>query len=310
MAEKSSELNYSDQTENGENPVEELNSEETKYQNETNDSANLDEPDQIREQIEETRREMGETIDAIQERLSISNISEQVKEQVSEQITNAVETAKDAVYEATIKKAGNFMHNIQRELNNSKIIKVIDENPFPFVFIGLGIGMLLFKGYKKNPSTKYQKKNKNFKSDEQSMIKSAQTKVTDLAGQTYDNISNVAETAYEGVTNATNSAIEGVKNTAGNTYQKIGDLGNTAREKYDHYIEENPLAVGVAALAVGAAIGLAMPSTSYENELFGQANANLRAKAEEVTRDAFEKVQHLASDLGNSIAKEAKTPEN
>src|SRR5687768_5212301 len=44
----------------------------------------------IRQEIEETRNSMGETIDAIQERLSIANISEQVSEQVS----NAIETAK------------------------------------------------------------------------------------------------------------------------------------------------------------------------------------------------------------------------
>jgi hypothetical protein len=41
------------------------------------------EAEQLREQIEETRRGMGETIDAIQEKLSFSNISEQVQAQVS-----------------------------------------------------------------------------------------------------------------------------------------------------------------------------------------------------------------------------------
>jgi small-conductance mechanosensitive channel len=39
------------------------------------------ETEQLRDQIEETRRGMSETIDAIQEKLSLSNISEQVKDQ-------------------------------------------------------------------------------------------------------------------------------------------------------------------------------------------------------------------------------------
>src|SRR5438067_937830 len=50
-----------------------------------------DETEHLRSQIEETRKEMGETIDALQEKLSFSNVSEQVSETVS----NAIETAKD-----------------------------------------------------------------------------------------------------------------------------------------------------------------------------------------------------------------------
>ena len=45
-----------------------------------------DETEQIKSQIEETRSQLGETIDAIQDRLSFSNISEQV----SEHVNNAV----------------------------------------------------------------------------------------------------------------------------------------------------------------------------------------------------------------------------
>src|SRR3954447_16446311 len=48
------------------------------------------EAEQIKGKIEETRNQMGETIDAIQDKLSFSNISEQVTEHVN----NAVESAK------------------------------------------------------------------------------------------------------------------------------------------------------------------------------------------------------------------------
>src|SRR5215213_10520733 len=68
---------------------------------ETNTSEEApEETEHLRAQIEETRSQMGETIDAIQERLSFQNISEQVKEQVSEQISSAYEAAKDTVYDA------------------------------------------------------------------------------------------------------------------------------------------------------------------------------------------------------------------
>ncbi len=63
------------------------------------------ETERLRERIEETRRGMGETIDAIQEKLSFSNISEQVEDQVSEQIGSAVHSVRDAAME----KVGDFM---------------------------------------------------------------------------------------------------------------------------------------------------------------------------------------------------------
>jgi len=63
-----------------------------------------EETEQIKAQIEETRSQLGETIDAIQEKLSLSNMSEQV----SEQVTNVIESAKDTAYDATIGKAVGF----------------------------------------------------------------------------------------------------------------------------------------------------------------------------------------------------------
>jgi methyl-accepting chemotaxis protein len=60
-----------------------------------------EETDHIKAQIAQTRSQMGETIDAIQDRLSFANISEQV----SETVNSAIETAKDTAYDATIGKA-------------------------------------------------------------------------------------------------------------------------------------------------------------------------------------------------------------
>lgn len=310
MAEKSGELNITNQ------PDADSEAEDRSNQFVMMDAGNgtdengltqtSDDPEEIRGQIEETRREMGETIDAIQEKLSISKISEQVKEQVSEQINNVVETAKDAVYGATIGKVGNFMQNVGRDLKKSNIVKAAGENPFPFVLIGLGVGLLLFKSYNRGSSSKNRNRISDGKPNQSSMLKTAQNKVGDLAGQTYENVSSMAGTAYEGVTGAAGSAYRNVAGMAGSTYEKVGDLSVRARESYDYYIEENPLAVGAVALAVGAAVGLALPATSYENDLMGDARDQLMSKAEEVTRGAFEKVQQAANEVGKSISGDAE----
>ena len=81
--------------------------------------------DELKESIEETRGQMGETIDAIQEKLSFSNLSEQV----SEHVNHAVETAKDAVYGATIGKAATFMKDFGDEISKTSIVKAAKDNP-------------------------------------------------------------------------------------------------------------------------------------------------------------------------------------
>ena len=290
------------------------------------------ETEQIRGQIAETRQQMGETIDAIQEKLSFSNISEQVKETVSEQINNAVETAKDAVYGATIGKAGEFMQNLSKDFKKSNLVKMAGDNPFPFLLIGLGAGLLIYTKYNKDTVSNHRNKgnhknlqSSNDKSNQDSMLKSAKDKVGETlqtvsgaagsafesisgaAGSAYESVSGAANTAYKSVGSAANSAYEGVGSAASGALEKAGNLKTQAREQYDYYIEENPLAVGAVAAALGAAVALAIPSTSYENQWMGEAHENLMSKAGDVAQGAIEKVQQVAGEVQKTIGDEIKT---
>ena len=65
------------------------------------------------------------------------------------------------------------------------------------------------------------------------------------------------------------------------------------------------MAVAAAAMAVGAAIGFAIPSTRYEGELMGDARENLLAKAEDTATELVDKATQVASDAKQVISKEA-----
>ena len=109
----------------------------------SDDDDGADETEQIKEQIAETRSQMGETIDAIQEKLSFANI----QEQISEQVSSAVENARNAILEATVGKAASIMKNISNELARNKVSKTVMDNPLPFLLIGAGAGLLIYQGY-------------------------------------------------------------------------------------------------------------------------------------------------------------------
>lgn len=263
-----------------------------------------DETGQIREQIEETRNRLGDTIDAIQEKLSFSNISEQVTEQVTEQVSNIYETAKESVYEATIVKAGKFMSKFNRELQRSDIINKIGENPLPLFLITVGTGLLFFNGKKKNNHNNRYRHNRSAnrnvdRADRESANKS-------FIGGAKETLTGAASSAYETAGNAANTAYESVTGAASGTMKKFNDLGGQARDKYDHYIEENPLAIGAVAFAVGAVVGLAIPATEYENEIAGEARENLISKVKDSVNETVDKVKNIAGEAKNVIGEEAK----
>jgi hypothetical protein len=320
MAEKSSELENTDSIESysEENQSDDLalaTTDTDTLEASSSDADTTDEPEQIKAQIEETRAQMGETIDAIQEKLSFSNISEQV----SEQINSAVETAKDAVYDATIGKAGTFMKNLGSELSKTGVVKTARDNPFPFLLIGLGVGLLAYNGFggkRRSNGGNGGGFNKYLPSQipGKATLKSAQEKIGGVASSVggaatsaYGSVSGAASTAIGGVSNAASTAYEGVGNFAGTAYEKVGEFGTQAREQYDYYIEENPLAVGAVALALGAAVGFSIPSTQYEGELMGEARHNLLQKAQDTAGELVDKVKQVASEAQKTIGDEVKS---
>ena len=339
MAEKSSELNATNDAVSTTAGA----SQDSYLETRTNDYTDLeasvsddagddatDETEQIREQIEETRSSMSETIDAIQEKLSISNISEQVKEQVSEHISSAVEAAKDSVYDATIGKVGEFMKTVGKELSKSEAGKVAKDNPVPLLLIGLGVGLLAYQGMYGGKTRRSSYRYDEYSGDSEiyrgredydydeteffggrtqsnrSTFRTAKGKIGDVAGSAYESVSGAASSAYEGVTDAAGNAFGTVTDVAGRTYERVGDLGSTAREQYDYYIEENPMAVGAVALAIGAAVGLSIPSTRYEGRLVGETRDHLVSKAQDAAGDLINRVKEVASEAQRTLTDEVK----
>ncbi len=386
MAEKSSELNNVNETDASSMAV---TKRRDTYLEERSDNYSLEraetldaetdtndataETEQIRGRIEETRRGMSETVDAIQEKLSFSNISEQVKDQVSEQIGNAVDSVKGAAME----KVGDFMQVFNKgikEIGKLDVVKTAKENPMVLSLVGLGVGALLVNGLmgkkKKRSAYRYDyrynadddaddvrysndyRRELNSGRSEKSTFETTRGKsggeensirgyvsgasatqpspppkpsaansvydsVSSAAGTAYEGVSGVAATAYEGVSSAAGAAYEGVGSAAGKTYEgvgnaagfvydKAGDLGGQVKESYDYHIEENPLAVGAVALAVGAALGFAIPLTEAENEYLGEMRDNFFEKAQATAQDAIGTVKQMAGDAQKTIVEEVK----
>jgi ElaB/YqjD/DUF883 family membrane-anchored ribosome-binding protein len=284
-----------------------------------------DDTEHIKAQIEETRSQMGETIDALQEKLSFSNLSEQV----SEHVNNAIETAKNSVYDATIGKAIGLMKNMGDGISDAKVVRTARNNPFPLILIGLGAGLLAYNtmsgGMKRRSSRRLREgtsydpygdrdrarrdmeRGTSFDLAERHRAESSTLDtLSDKASAMGDKVSGAASSAYEGVSNAMGTAVNSTKDLANRAYSKAGEFGSSAYDTYDQYLESNPLAVGAVAFAVGAVVGLAIPSTRYEGELMGDARDELLRKAQNQGSMLLDKTRHLVDEAANTVKKEAQ----
>jgi len=93
----------------------------------------------IEQEIEQTRSEMSDTIDAIQQQLSPSHLKEQ---------------AKEAVRDATIGRAQDMVSSAgeSAKATGSSMLDMIKQNPVPAALAGIGLGWLWMKRPNKQES--------------------------------------------------------------------------------------------------------------------------------------------------------------
>jgi len=252
------------------------------------------ETENIKGQIEETRSQMGETLDAIQEKLSFSNISEQV----SEHVHNAVETGKEAVYDATIGKAAGFMKNVTNNISSSSIVRTAKDNPLPLMLIGLGAGLLAYKSYTSGSSSESWRRDQSSENrNSRFMTATSETESrSGSLGEMAGKASTSAGNAMEKVSGAFDNAYTGAGEMMSTAYEKVDEFKGVAVDRYKTYLNDNPLAVGAAALAVGAAVGMAIPASRYEGQLLGEKRDDFLKKAQTTAAGLLDKTKKAIAD--------------
>ena len=247
---------------------------------------------EIRAEIEQTRGEMSETIDAIQEKLRPGNVvaeaTERVKNATTERVRNMVGSASQTAQGAmdrTRDMAGDLMDRGS-------------QTSIPAAMIGIGAAWLLIdrlrnrdreydaayrRDYRASSSWKpqygeyggegYGAEGHRYDSGEQSGM-----------GETIDRVSSRAS---EAASQARYAAMR---------------TSRRARNQFQRLLQDNPLIIGAAAVVIGAAVGLALPETERENEWMGEAKENLVDKAQDMARTAATRAQEAAGDLAGEVA--------
>jgi hypothetical protein len=135
----------------------------------------------------------------------------------------------------------------------------------------------------------------------------------DAAHSVGEKVGNLAHQASEGVTSLAHRAGEGAGALAHDARDAASRLATTAtsagrsayhgvEQGFENTLRDNPLALGAVALAVGAAIGLALPHTEREDEWLGGTRDRLFNRAQHAAHDMLETAEHRAEAFAGELA--------
>jgi ElaB/YqjD/DUF883 family membrane-anchored ribosome-binding protein len=198
---------------------------------------------------------------------------EAIQERVSPQ--HLMEQAREAVQEVTHGAAADMAKNARdtAATAGSAAWKTAREHPIPVALAGLGLGWLL-----------------THRSEAQQAGRQVSEVREQIAGPMGAAATHVQDTAQQLGSQAATQV-----NRAGGALQQV--------------LHDNPLAVGAAALAVGAVVGLVVPQTQQEHQLMGPARDKLVVKAQDTAQEVAERVQSAAQETVQKmehVAQEAR----
>jgi ElaB/YqjD/DUF883 family membrane-anchored ribosome-binding protein len=286
----------------------------------------------LRAEIRETRERMSDTLDELGNRLNPNRLKAQVKENIREATVGRVET---------------MARNAADRVNETRhgMIDRIRENPIPAAMVGIGLGWLLFGG-RRREETLWQRSyvtDGNWDgtayvgdvsattprlaqddaggglgstiSREPGVVDRVKDRVTGIGETVRDTSSDVAYAARERASNVAERAGETAgevadraRNIAHNVSDGTRQRVHMATDRFDQTLNDNPVAIGMVAMAVGMAAGMAIPESNRERQMMGQYRDQLVGRVRETVDDTRERVQNVAERVveeTKSVAREA-----
>jgi len=132
-------------------------------------------------------------------------------------------------------------------------------------------------------------------------VSSAGSTVGDAARSVGDRISSAASSASDSASRTAHDARDaayqaGRAGYRGASYagERFSEVGRRAQRGFLDTLQEEPLILGAVAVAIGAAIGAALPSTRTEDEWLGETRDRLRDEAMGYGRETLDKATNIA----------------
>jgi hypothetical protein len=247
---------------------------------------------EIREEIAQTREDMSETIEAIQDRLSPSTV-----------VANATERVKSATTEK-VKQMANTAGNAADRVMHNSFVDTVRENPWPVALIGIGAAWLWMNGRSdsgQDRTRRYAYGDDDTERDRYEIENDWRTR-TGPTRMRYGSGEYAQDMRYGETSDDRSSTVGEYADTARSTARRTT---RRAQNGFNRVLRDNPLALGAAATIVGAAIGMTLPETDVENEWMGQTRDGVVDRAKEMAGHAAERVGSAAEQVKDVASRAA-----
>jgi gas vesicle protein len=209
----------------------------------------------------------------------------------------------------------------------NKLVELARDHPVPAAVIGVGVGMMIrdasqkktarpspgpyASGYGYEGGYPYEASPRAY--DEgpgaaSRAVHTAKERVTDVAQTAKETVAGAAQEARETVGEVAHTARERVSGVVETAREKAASLEEEAARVKERArvrvrdakigfwqtLDEKPLVVGAAAIAVGLVAGLLIPTTERENEVLGDKRDEMLRRAQEKGREVVTKGKHVA----------------
>lgn len=126
-----------------------------------------------------------------------------------------------------------------------------------------------------------------------------------------DKLSEVVDHAKEGLADARTHAAEGAESAKGrvsalahSAQDRAVRLSRQAQTRYHDVLDAEPLVIGAIGLAVGAAMGAALPSSSVERRYMGPTRDKVVERGKEMAQQSLGDVKHAAQRAYGQVKEE------
>lgn len=273
-------------------------------------------PQQIENDIVETRAQLGELLDELERKLAPRQLLEK-----------GVDMLKDTM-------SG----------DGGRLGETLRSHPVPLALIGVGVGWMLVAGTAGR--TRLGEYGNDLRDRVSGALQDAGARAGEFAGQIKDKFVGTAQAyapssppyptessgyayarqksgeAMDQAQQAAQSAGSAVQDKmrqargagkaawrrAGDYAQSAGDQLSGARDRFSELVEDHPLAVGALGFLAGAVVAMMLPRTETEERYIGPASQQLRDQAASLGSEAVDRAQHVAErtvDAAVGAVKEA-----
>jgi hypothetical protein len=231
-------------------------------------AANEQSVEHLKSEITETQAELQQTVAEIQERLSPTHLKAQA--------TGAIHEATVGRMKHMINRAGDRLGDAAGQGRSAadRAWAGLSRNPVPYALIAVGAGWLLAA-----PNTRRREwdESRSFADADTSFAEEELTQ----SNWSDPDTSNVQWREPSRPYRTSPGAASG---------NRLGQVATQARSRWETMLSENPLVLGIAALAAGALVGAVLPSTEVESRYMGEARDAVLETAREGVQTVVEHV--------------------